>query len=72
MKPEIFLEIVKERIGHHVTSSDVRKPTSAEFQSIMSEPCDHNNQIKSLVYDEEGAIYDLRYCAVCNGSLGTV
>jgi hypothetical protein len=69
---DAFLEIVKERVGHVVTMSEIQEPTEKEVALILSKPCSHPSQLVCLVYDEHGAICDLRNCVVCGHSLGTV
>ena len=69
---EVFLEVVKERIGPTVTWSDLKKPKKKDIDEICNSQCKHGSQEKTLVYDEYGPIFDFRYCFVCGASLGTV
>lgn len=69
--PEIFLEMVTEKIGDRIIASTVRPATEAEIelgrQLHALGKCPHN-----LVHDEPGWLYDFRYCAICGQGLGIV
>ncbi|MCK9442006.1 MAG: hypothetical protein M0Q13_11370 [Methanothrix sp.] len=69
---DVFIEIIKERLGHIILSSDIKEPTEEEIQLFLKNNCDHINCKQQLVYDRDGWPYINRYCAVCNKYLGCV
>lgn len=70
--PEPFyIEIVKQRFGGAVVSSEVRLATFPEFIKAYSlykrGQCDH-----SIIKDERSFMYDYRSCRLCGKELGAI
>ena len=61
---ELFFEIVIEKIGPHITQSELRPATQKDIETAQklhkNGKCTH-----LVVYDEPGAIYDARICYIC-------
>ena len=68
----VYIETILEGTYKNVLESDLREPTQHEVDVFKRNPCNHKEGIEQLVYDIDCWCYQLRYCAICGISLGTV
>jgi len=70
---KVYIEIVTERFGDRVISSNVRPATDDDIAKLSQQKCDHTTQVESVVYaqlaDVMTGYYTVR-CAVCGEFLG--
>lgn len=74
--PEYILEKLEQNnlwIEKGTTSTYLIKPTIEQIYKFFEKPCKkHDLKEGILVFDEPGYPYDLRYCAICNKSVGYI
>ena len=70
-KKKLYYEKVKVRRGNQVIISDIFVATRAQIQETKqlhkSGKCPH-----TIVYDDDGFLYDFRICGTCGKFLGYI
>jgi hypothetical protein len=69
---KLYKEIVIEKIGERITSSNLREATKKD---IEEEELNHSNGKcqHSVIYDEhQYYMYDFRYCGICGKFIGFI
>lgn len=69
---KLYIEKVKVDEKGFFVSSELVDATEKDIEEFKNKPCNHSLHVDKLVYDLSGWPYDLRYCGICNASLGVI
>lgn len=53
-------------------STELIEANNNQILNYINNPCNHSFDNGILIYDEPGFAYDIRYCAICNESVGYI
>ena len=72
IKKDVFIEKVTTDDKDRFLCSDIVKPTPEQILEFINRGCVHDLNKDKLVYDEQGWLYDSRFCALCGKLIGQI